>query len=110
MRKLLMLILSCFSCLTAAEPVFPLAPARECSPRKGLPNFLAKAATPGAEIKIGYLGGSITAQAGWRPLTLGYFQKQERANDPNGMMRGVAARMTGQEIAAVSQYIQGLKN
>ncbi len=42
--------------------------------------------------------------------TLGYFQKQERANDPNGMMRGVAARMTEQEIAAVSQYIQGLTN
>lgn len=41
--------------------------------------------------------------------TLVYFQKQERANDPNGMMRGVAARMTEQEIAAVSQYIQGLK-
>lgn len=41
--------------------------------------------------------------------TLGYFQNQERANDPNGMMRGVAARMTEQEIAAVSQYIQGLK-
>lgn len=42
--------------------------------------------------------------------TLGYFKSQERANDPNGMMRGVAARMTEQEIAAVSQYIQGLKN
>lgn len=42
--------------------------------------------------------------------TLGYFQKQERANDPNGMMRGVTARMTEQEIAAVSQYIQGLTN
>ena len=42
--------------------------------------------------------------------TLGYFQSAERANDPNGMMRGVAARMTEQEIAAVSQYIQGLKN
>jgi cytochrome c553 len=42
--------------------------------------------------------------------TLGYFQSQERANDPNGMMRGVAARMTEQEIAAVSQYIQGLHN
>ncbi len=40
--------------------------------------------------------------------TLGYFQKQERANDPNGMMRGVTARMTAEEIAAVSQYIQGL--
>lgn len=40
--------------------------------------------------------------------TLEYFRKGERANDPNGMMRGVAANMTDQEIAAVAQYIQGL--
>ena len=40
--------------------------------------------------------------------TLEYFRKGERANDLNGMMRGVTARMTDQEIAAVSQYIQGL--
>jgi cytochrome c553 len=40
--------------------------------------------------------------------TLEYFRKGERANDPNGMMRGVTTRMTDQEIAAVSQYIQGL--
>ena len=40
--------------------------------------------------------------------TLEHFRSGERANDPNGMMRGVAARMTDQEIAAVSQYIQGL--
>ena len=40
--------------------------------------------------------------------TLKYFRDGARANDPNGMMRGVAARMTDNEIAAVSQYIQGL--
>jgi cytochrome c553 len=40
--------------------------------------------------------------------TLEYFRKGERANDPNGMMRGVTAHLTDQEIAAVSQYIQGL--
>lgn len=40
--------------------------------------------------------------------TLQHFRSGERANDPNGMMRGVAARMTDQEIAAVAQYIQGL--
>ncbi len=39
---------------------------------------------------------------------LQHFRSGERANDPNGMMRGVAARMTDQEIAAVAQYIQGL--
>jgi hypothetical protein len=50
-------------------------PVQECRPRSGLPNFLAKAATPGAEIKVAYFGGSITAQNGWRPKTLAHFQK-----------------------------------
>ncbi len=39
--------------------------------------------------------------------TLKYFRDGARKNDPNAMMRGVAARMTDQEIAAVSQYLQG---
>ncbi len=59
----------------AEESEFPLAPAQECHPRNGLPNFLKKANTPGAEIKVGYLGGSITAQPGWRVKTLAWFQK-----------------------------------
>ena len=59
----------------AAAPEFPLAPAQECHPRNGLPNFLKKANTPGAEIKIGYFGGSITVQNGWRVKTLAHFQK-----------------------------------
>jgi cytochrome c553 len=32
-----------------------------------------------------------------------------RVNDPNGMMRGVAARMTDREIQAVSDYVAGLR-
>lgn len=59
----------------AAEPDFPLVPAKECHPRNGLPNFLKKANTSGAEVTIGYLGGSITAQEGWRPKTLAHFRK-----------------------------------
>ncbi|MEO6740556.1 MAG: SGNH/GDSL hydrolase family protein [Chthoniobacteraceae bacterium] len=59
----------------AADADFPLVAAQECRPRMGLPNFLAKAKTPGAEIKVAYFGGSITAQPGWRPKTLAYFQK-----------------------------------
>jgi cytochrome c553 len=43
-------------------------------------------------------------------LSLEHFRAAQRANDPNGMMRGAAARMTDQEIAAVSQYIQGLSD
>lgn len=73
MLRHLLILFSAFT-LHAAED-FPLVEAKECRPRGGLPNFLAKANTPGAEVKIGYLGGSITAQPGWRPKTLAYFQK-----------------------------------
>jgi alpha-L-fucosidase len=44
-------------------------PAVECTPRAGLPNFLAKAAG-GGQLKVAYLGGSITAQPGWRVKSL----------------------------------------
>jgi len=37
------------------------------------------------------------------------FRDGGRANDPNGMMRGVAARMSEREIRAVSEYIAGLR-
>ena len=61
--------------LQAAEPDFPLVEAKECHPRAGLAQFLAKANTPGAVVKVGYLGGSITAQPGWRVKSLAYLQK-----------------------------------
>jgi cytochrome c553 len=37
------------------------------------------------------------------------FRAGGRANDPNGMMRGVAARMSDQEIKAVAEYAAGLR-
>jgi cytochrome c553 len=37
------------------------------------------------------------------------FRSEARANDPNGMMRGVAARMSDREIKAVAQYAAGLR-
>jgi cytochrome c553 len=37
------------------------------------------------------------------------FRTGGRANDPNGMMRGVAARMTDREIQAVAEYVAGLR-
>ncbi|HSG03106.1 MAG TPA: c-type cytochrome [Marinobacterium sp.] len=40
--------------------------------------------------------------------TLVKFSKGERANDPNQMMRGVAAKMSEADMKAVAQYIQGL--
>jgi cytochrome c553 len=37
------------------------------------------------------------------------FKEGGRANDPNGMMRGVTARMTEREIRAVAEYAAGLR-
>jgi len=59
----------------AADKEFPLAEANEVRARGGLPNFFLKAQTTGADVRIGYLGGSITAQKGWRVQTLAHFQK-----------------------------------
>jgi len=41
----------------------------ECRPRGGLPNVLAKARA-GRDVRVAYLGGSITAAPGWRVLSL----------------------------------------
>lgn len=79
---------------SAAEPEFPLAPAQECHPRNGLPNFFKKANTPGAEVKIGYFGGSITAQNGWRVKTLEHFQKaypQAKFSEINAAIGGTGS-------------------
>ena len=37
------------------------------------------------------------------------FQAGQRANDPNGMMRGVAMRMSEKEMKAVADYAAGLR-
>jgi len=37
------------------------------------------------------------------------FKSGARANDPNGMMRGVASRMSEAEIKAVAEYASGLR-
>ena len=42
-------------------------------------------------------------------LQLKAFRAGTRANDPNGMMRGVAGRMSDREIQAVSEYVAGLR-
>lgn len=49
--------------------------AEECRVRDGLPNFFARLAA-GGPVRIAYLGGSITAAAGWRPKTLAWFREQ----------------------------------
>ncbi|NBV48249.1 MAG: SGNH/GDSL hydrolase family protein [Verrucomicrobia bacterium] len=76
MRLFLTVLALCAAVLgRAADQAYPLAEAREVRARGGLPNFFLKAQTTGAEVKIGYLGGSITAQNGWRVQTLAHFKK-----------------------------------
>jgi len=52
-----------------------LSDAVECRARQGLPNFFKKVRS-GQSVRIAYLGGSITAQQGWRPKTLDWFRKE----------------------------------
>ena len=57
------------------------------------------------EAKVPRISGQ---HAQYLDATLKGFRTGMRANDPNGMMRDVAARMGDEEIAAVSKYVQGL--
>jgi hypothetical protein len=76
MRLLFSVLALCAAVLgRAADKEYPLVEAQEVRARGGLPNFFLKARTPGAEVKVGYLGGSITAQNGWRVQTLAHFKK-----------------------------------
>jgi hypothetical protein len=80
-----------FSISLFAQEDFP-APrdAVECTPRAGLPNFLAKA-NQGGDFKVAYLGGSITAQAGWRVKSLAFLNQQY----PKSKLTEIAAAIGG---------------
>ena len=47
--------------------------------------------------------------AEYTKLQLNNFRIGERSNDPAGMMRGVAGKMSDKEIDAVADYVAGLK-
>jgi len=63
--------------IAADSAEFP--PARravECTPRNGMPNLFAKASAGRGEIRVAYLGGSITAQPGYRVKTRAHLAAQ----------------------------------
>ncbi len=62
----------------------------ECRGRGGLPNFFKKL-DAGGEVRIAYLGGSITEAEGWRVLTREWFQKQY----PNAKISEINAAISG---------------
>ncbi len=73
--------------------------------------------TPACAGCHGPTGAGIPAQypriAGQFPeyvaLQLNNFKTGTRANDPNGMMRAIASRMSEDQIRAVAQYVAGLR-
>lgn len=62
----------------------------ELMPRDGLPNFFAKA-QKGDSVRVAYLGGSITAQAGWRVYSLDWMQ----AKFPQAKFKEIYAAIGG---------------
>lgn len=65
----------CAATLCAGTYSHDINVAEECRVRDGLPNLFAKLGA-GEPVRIAYLGGSITAAAGWRPKSLAWFKAQ----------------------------------
>lgn len=83
MRRKVALALVCFFLIFQLEAQnkecglnFALTPRKaiECNPRGGLSNFNLKI-QKGSDLKVAYLGGSITAQDGWRVMSMNYFRQ-----------------------------------
>jgi cytochrome c553 len=75
---------------------------------RGLPACAGCHGPAGAGIPAQYprIGGQF---ADYTEAQLKAFRSGERANDPNRMMRAIAAKMTDAEIKAISDYIAGLR-
>lgn len=98
-----------------------LAKARSNGP-DSLGAKIYKAGIPGLKVPAcaschGPAGAGIPAQfprlagqhAEYTLNQLKLFRSGERANDPSRMMRMIASRMSDQDMAAVADYIQGLR-
>jgi hypothetical protein len=78
----------------AVQAAEPLA---ECHARGGLPNVFAKL-EKGGEVRVAYLGGSITDAEGWRVLSRQWFAQQY----PKAQVQEIRATIcgTGAELGA----------
>ena len=81
---------------------------RAGNPQTGVPACSGCHGPAGSGLGLAKFPRISGQHADYTKQTLTHFRDGTRANDPNAMMRGVAARMTDNEIAAVAQYIQGL--
>ncbi|MDT8300872.1 MAG: GDSL-type esterase/lipase family protein [Sedimentisphaerales bacterium] len=89
-NNILLLLFALSSACVVCGQDYPLRDAKEFRVREGLGNIFGKLEA-GKEVRIGYLGGSITAQAGWRPKTLKWFQEQY----PNARISEINAAIGG---------------
>lgn len=66
-----------FAAIASANPDLPEnpSPLTESNARLGMPNLIEKLKA-GEPVKIAYLGGSITAQNGWRVLSRKLIQRK----------------------------------
>ena len=78
----------------------------ECRPRGGLPNFFAKAKA-GGDVRVAYLGGSITAAPGWRVQSLAWLKErfpQASFHEINAAIGGTGSNLgafrVGQDVIA----------
>jgi lysophospholipase L1-like esterase len=76
--------------LAQCAPEYVQQTAKLATQRDGLGNVIAKLKA-GKEVRIAYFGGSITAQEGWRPKTLKWFQEQY----PNAKVSQINAAIGG---------------
>jgi cytochrome c553 len=78
------------------------------NPQSGVPACAGCHGPTGAGIPAQYprIAGQFAEYLGTQ---LRAFKDGARGNDPNGMMRGVAARMSEREIRAVAEYAAGLR-
>ena len=90
----------------AIEELPPSVEAVECRPRGGLPNFFAKAKA-GGDVRVAYLGGSITAAPGWRVQSLAWLKErfpQASFHEINAAIGGTGSNLgafrVGQDVIA----------
>ena len=88
------------------EELPPSVEAVECRPRGGLPHFFAKA-KQGGELRVAYLGGSITAAPGWRVQSLAWLKErfpQVSFSEINAAIGGTGSNLgafrVGQDVIA----------
>ena len=84
------LFMLCQILLAQDKPFIPKVNLSAYSLRRGTPNFMWKISRNDT-VKVAYLGGSITAQTGWRVNSLNYFKSQY----PNAYFKEINAAIGG---------------